>query len=120
MERITSTVSDTPNQDTSTDSEYSGEPASQSGISSGNTEYPPLSELLLNHLSGCESCQITLRQNPVGLGQTSSHCSEYKDIIRRWSEREGKINNIVAQDEYGNKAPTVGDPRKDNQRWRLG
>lgn len=70
-----------------------------------NSEYPQLNDALQNHLIGCEQCLKTLEQNPVpNLGGKSEHCPEWFKIIREWSQNEGKVNNIVARDEFGNEA----------------
>jgi len=36
----------------------------------------------------------------------SQLCSEYQEILAQWAENEGRINNIVAHDEYGTPAST--------------
>ena len=66
----------------------------------------PLHERLREHLETCSECE-TVTQRPTGFGQASRLCSEYQDIIAVWSEQEGRANNIVDHDEFGNKASTA-------------
>ena len=73
-------------------------------ISSDDT--PSLHERVSKHLQTCSVCQANLQSKPKGLGQTSQLCSDYLAILAEWSDNEGKINNIVNHDEYGNE----GDP----------
>lgn len=72
-----------------------------------SSEYPPLSDVLHDHLTGCEQCQNSLKGKPVpNLNPTGSVtvCSEWFQILRDYAEREGRVNNIVRHDEYGNYA----------------
>jgi hypothetical protein len=74
---------------------------------------PSLGELLKRHLQTCSECSNVVTGKPVGIGQPSPFCFEYREIIRKWADSEGAVNNIVAQDEYGNIAPRQADPRKE-------
>lgn len=72
-----------------------------------NTERLPLSDVLASHLTGCEQCQGTLKRKPVanlaGAG-VDQHCEVYWTLILEHAEWEGRVNNVVAHDEYGNEA----------------
>lgn len=69
--------------------------------------YQPLGDILQEHLTGCAQCQASLSRtptpnlNPTG---TTGLCSKWFQIIREWADEEGKVNNVVAEDEYGNQA----------------
>lgn len=79
---------------------------SQSNFTS--EEFPPLSDVLTAHLNGCETCQASLKQKPIGnLQGNSPLCSKWFGIISDYAQFEGKVNNVVARDEFGNepKAP---------------
>jgi hypothetical protein len=67
-------------------------------------EYPPLNDVLQAHLKQCARCSESLKRKPVGLGSKPALCSEWFRIIDEWADQEGKANNIVAHDEYGNEA----------------
>jgi hypothetical protein len=72
-------------------------------------EYPPLNDVLLMHLNGCEKCQESLKDKPVPnvrlMGMRPSKlCSEWYEIIEDYAQYEGQVNNIVSHDEYGNEA----------------
>jgi hypothetical protein len=70
-----------------------------------NVERLPLSDVLANHLNGCGLCQENLTRKPIAnLGGSKTVCSERLTIIAEWAATEGRINNIVARDEYGNEA----------------
>lgn len=75
-----------------------------------SSEYPPLSDVLANHLTGCEQCKQASEQarpvpnlNPFGQ-MTTKLCPEWFKIIAEYAKQEGKVNNIVARDEFGNEA----------------
>lgn len=73
-------------------------------------EFPPLNDVLQNHLTGCQLCRQTLEQRPTGLGQRTPLCSEWQEIIEWYADQEGIINNVVARTEYGYDAPRATDP----------
>lgn len=78
-----------------------------SNTDSTNSESLPLNDVLQNHLTGCEQCQSSVREGerPVAnVNGTPKLCAEWFRIIREWSAYEGKVNNIVAHDEFGNEA----------------
>jgi hypothetical protein len=81
------------------------------------TDERPLHEQLASHLETCSECQQTLIQRPAGMGTVTQLCSSYQDIITVWAEKEGRVNNIVAHDEYGNQASTTVHERYPDQ-WR--
>jgi hypothetical protein len=64
-----------------------------------------LHERLSEHLETCSECQAATQSKtkPKGLGQRMQLCSRYQDIIAVWAEQEGRVNNIVDHDEYGNR-----------------
>jgi hypothetical protein len=64
---------------------------------------PTLEDLIQGHLVLCSKCNPPIK--PVALGQKNGFCDGYWIMVQRWSDREGKLNNIVAQDEYGHLAP---------------
>jgi hypothetical protein len=72
--------------------------------------YPPLGDVLADHLTGCEKCQVLMEGPPFPNLMTKTStiiydvCSERMRLIREWAVNEGRVNNIVAHDEYGNKA----------------
>jgi hypothetical protein len=68
-------------------------------------EYPPLNDVLQNHLTGCKFCQSSLNKRPVAMGGKPNLCSEWFAILADYAQMEGKVNNVVARDEYGNAAP---------------
>lgn len=68
------------------------------------TPLPLLADILSLHLTLCSSCKPDAR--PAGLGQRSALCDGYWQLVQRWADREGKVNNVVAHDEYGNQADT--------------
>lgn len=73
-----------------------------------NMERPPLSDVLAKHLAGCRQCQDNLQAKPIpNMGGSPIVCSERLRLIQQWADTEGKLNNIVARDEYGNQAPTT-------------
>lgn len=68
-----------------------------------SSEYPPLSDVLEKHLTGCQQCQESLSKRPIAnLGGGTVLCSEWFAILRDWAQREGEVNNVVAHDEFGN------------------
>lgn len=70
-----------------------------------SSEYPPLSDVLQKHLTGCSQCQESLSKKPVAnLGGVAVLCSEWFAILRDYAQHEGEVNNIVRHDEYGNYA----------------
>jgi len=74
-----------------------------------NTERPPLNDVLTKHLNGCPICQDNLSRKPIpNMGGSRLVCSERLRLIQEWADAEGRANNIVAHDEYGNQAPTRG------------
>lgn len=75
-----------------------------------------LHEMLSEHLAACEKCQ-SVPKTPLALGQRDRHCFNYLAIIRQWADREGRVNNIVSHDEYGNEASTEIHERYPDQ-WR--
>jgi hypothetical protein len=75
-----------------------------SGKPSQETTSPLLADLLSLHLTLCSNCQPD--QRPVGLGGKSRLCSGYWELVQKWADREGQLNNVVAHDEYGNQADT--------------
>lgn len=79
----------------------------------------PLHEQLADHLENCSECQASLqaRTKPMGFGMKTTLCSRYQDIVAVWAEMEGRKNNIVAHDEYGNQASTTIHERYPDQ-WR--
>lgn len=76
-----------------------------------------LHELLSEHLGNCSQCQVEIQKGPNGMGMHSRLCSDYQFIISMWADSEGKVNNIVAHDEYGNEASTTIHERYPEQ-WR--
>jgi hypothetical protein len=72
---------------------------------------------LKEHLESCSQCQSNLTSKPIGMGSVTQLCSNYQDIIAVWAEKEGRVNNIVAHDEYGNQASTSVHERYPEQ-WR--
>lgn len=77
-------------------------------MSDGNSMFSDkrsLHEQLSDHLQNCSRCQSEIQgHKPLGMGQRTALCSEYQDIIAVWAEKEGRVNNIVAHDEFGNAA----------------
>ncbi len=72
------------------------------------TERPLLNDVLEKHLNGCPICLDNLGRKPVpNMGGSQTVCSERLSIIQQWADTEGRVNNIVARDEYGNEAPTT-------------
>lgn len=76
---------------------------------STNTEYPPLSDVVNAHLTGCLVCQDNMKKKPVPnvlppVAQDKITCSSLLAIYKRYADYEGRVNNIVAHDEYGNEA----------------
>jgi len=95
--------------DTNNGSQSEEKQTSTNDTTSTSMENQPLHERLTAHLQDCLECQTIVQQNktqPIGLGMTSKLCSAYQDIILKWAENEGKVNNIVDHDEYGNQAST--------------
>lgn len=74
-----------------------------SDTNSTSDDSPSLHEMLSEHLTTCEKCQ-SAPTTPLALGQRDRHCSKYLAIIREWADSEGRANNIVSHDEYGNEA----------------
>lgn len=71
------------------------------------TELPPLSVAVQTHLQNCETCERNMDKKPVpNLNPKGSNklCSDLLEIYRRYSEYEGRVNNVVAKDEFGNEA----------------
>ena len=62
-----------------------------------------LHEMLSEHLAACGKCQ-SVTTEPLGLGQRDRHCFKYLAIIHQWADNEGRVNNIVSHDEFGNEA----------------
>lgn len=85
-------------------SEYSGTRQSMNDTDFTHSEYPPLSDVLQKHLTGCEQCQSSLEKKPARLGENPVLCSEWFNILRDYAQTEGQVNNIVAHDEYANNA----------------
>lgn len=83
-------------------SESSGKPSQEI------TPLPLLADILSLHLTLCSSCQPDAR--PAGLGQRNALCDGYWELVQRWADHEGEVNNVVAHDEYGNDAPTQLNP----------
>lgn len=75
-------------------------------ISTGSmfSDERPLGERLSEHLLNCSLCPQTKEgeTRPTGFGMKTPFCSEYQDIIAVWAEQEGRANNIVDHDEFGN------------------
>lgn len=85
--------------------ESSDQPTLTNDSDSTSTDGPPLHERLVTHLANCSECQATVKsKTPLGIGTLSRLCSEYRSIISEWADSEGAVNNIVAHDEYGNRA----------------
>lgn len=75
-----------------------------------SSEYPPLNDVVQEHLNGCPICQRAVKERPNGLGQENRYCSDYWQIFADYGNREGEVNNIVGHDEYGNYAPRSANP----------
>lgn len=78
-----------------------------------------LHERLTEHLETCSECQKGIQEKitPNGFGMRTQLCSRYQDIIAVWAEQEGRANNIVDHDEYGNPASqTIHERYPDS--WR--
>jgi hypothetical protein len=86
---------------------------------STSTENLPLHEQVQNHLQTCSKCQSVLeaRKRVQGLGQRIRLCSEYIAILQNYANNEGRVNNIVDHDEYGNQASTAVHETYPDQ-WR--
>ena len=83
-------------------------PTRMSDSASTSTDGPSLHEKLSTHLANCSECQATIKSTtPLGIGTLSKLCSEYRRIISEWADTEGMVNNVVAHDEYGNRAGTA-------------
>lgn len=59
------------------------------------------------HLVDCEQCRKASVSRPVAIGQKSGHCDQYWHMQLMRADMEGKVNNIVAHDEYGREARKV-------------
>lgn len=70
---------------------------------SQETTGPLLVDLIAEHFSSCHVC--TPSERPVSMGQESGLCDDYWRMVEAWARNEGHLNNVVAQDEYGNQAP---------------
>lgn len=76
-----------------------------------SSENASLHDVLTAHVKLCSQCkEVARRDRPRGLGMVSNFCSDYQELIKAWAMTEGKVNNIVAHDEFGNQAPTQADP----------
>ena len=73
-----------------------------------NQEITDIAEMVREHLTFCSDCQPPFK--PVGLGMKAGFCAAYWDMVRSWADQEGRLNNVVAHDEYGNDAPRKLDP----------
>lgn len=72
------------------------------------TTSPLLVDLISDHLDNCSDCHPPFK--PVALGQRSGFCAAYWQMVQAWADDEGAANNIVAHDEFGNRAPRSTDP----------
>lgn len=70
-----------------------------------STEFPPLNDVVQAHLKGCAMCERNSKAKPIpNLGGSKLLCSELLNIYQEYAEYEGKVNNVVARDEFGNEA----------------
>src|ERR1700744_3927798 len=67
-----------------------------------------IAQMVTDHLASCSDCHPPFK--PVGLGMKAGFCAAYWDMVRSWADQEGRLNNVVAHDEYGNDAPRKLDP----------
>lgn len=88
-----------------------------SDSNSSSQDSPSLHEMLSEHLATCKNCQDAVGQKPMGLGQPSKFCFKYLAIIHEWADNEGRVNNIVNHDEYGNEGTKTVHERYPEQ-WR--
>lgn len=68
-----------------------------------------IDDAIAMHLVDCDQCResiINLR--PLGIGQRSGHCNAYWQLQLMRAEYEGKVNNVVAHNEYGDEAKKGG------------
>lgn len=73
------------------------------------TEPLPLSDVVTKHVAQCETCQTNMQKKPVPnilppVAQDKITCSELLWIFQWYADYEGRVNNIVNHDEYGNYA----------------
>lgn len=94
------------------DGRFYGKRTLMSISSFSSPESPSLHDVLSAHIKTCSACQDAMQTRPRGIGMRSNLCSDYQALIQAWADTEGRVNNVVAHDEFGNEAPRRGDPEK--------
>lgn len=87
---------------------FGGETQRNAAIPDGSSSVT-LDEAIQMHLIDCDQCRrVSITAKPVAIGQKSGHCDTYWAMMLLRAEFEGKVNNIVAHNEYGDEAPKRG------------
>ncbi len=100
---------DTPeNTNESSPKTFDGEWISNARTLIGFSEMS-IDDMIQMHLVDCAQClEAPVKTGPVGMGQKSGLCDAYWQLQLMRANVEGKVNNIVAYNEYGNEAPKMG------------
>jgi hypothetical protein len=71
------------------------------------TELLDIAQMVTAHLESCSDCHPPFK--PVAMGQEAGFCAAYWEMVKSWADQEGRLNNVVSHDEYGNEAKSFAE-----------